>query len=303
MAIMGTNNPSIMDKLVAEAAMSGFALRQNKWQEVFRQYTPERLNEKFTIIKLDNNVTETTDGGAFTPSNVNEIGGKTITQRIYKDSVNTGDFAEAFDYMNAIADAAREKADDYKYKMDQIAADFLNNYSSTTGQYGFIVDGTTTKIALAGNTQPIGNTGSTQDTLIAGGWSKTNLKSARDAMTKMKKHNGNVAGYSISKIVHPVELAQSIYEDTVSKIGPTADNNANFANSLNIQRVEWDLLTSATTLFLLDDRAKKYYVYCIKQSPSVERIKRQSTGNMEYQYKMMLAAGIYDYQGTVVMTA
>ena len=69
---MGTNNASSVDKLVLEMFTAGLDERTNKWPEVFRQVMPERKNEKFDIIKLDNDVTETTDGGAFTPSDIKE---------------------------------------------------------------------------------------------------------------------------------------------------------------------------------------------------------------------------------------
>ena len=110
---------------------------------VYNQGTPKRKDERFTIVKLDNFVTETSDGGAYTESAVNEIGDKTITQKIYKDQVSISDFAEEFDNYGAIKQAAMEKGADYKYKMDSMAVAHQRAFAANNTRK-FILTATTT---------------------------------------------------------------------------------------------------------------------------------------------------------------
>src|SRR3990167_10459106 len=115
MSVLADNNLKQVNREVAEVFGLALTSRDNKWPEVFTEKTPTRKDEKVTIIKLDNSVTETTDGGAFTQNNIKEIGDYTITQKIFKDAVTLGDFAEEFDNFGKIKQAALEKGLDYAY--------------------------------------------------------------------------------------------------------------------------------------------------------------------------------------------
>ena len=85
MSVLADNNLKQVNREVAEVFGLALTSRDNKWGEVFSEKTPTRKDEKTTIIKLDNSVTETTDGCAFTSNNIKELGDYTITQKIFKD--------------------------------------------------------------------------------------------------------------------------------------------------------------------------------------------------------------------------
>jgi hypothetical protein len=305
MTVLADNNLKQVNREVAEVFGLALASRDNKWPLVFSEKTPTRKDEKLTIIKLDNSVTETTDGGAFTPNNIKEIGNYTITQKIFKDKISLGDFAEEFDNYGKIKQAAMEKGADYAYQMDALAVAFLNNPTSTTAPYGFIVDGSSTKTPLLSATQPIGDTGSTQSNLETGGFSKTNLNDAIVKLVQMKRHNGNIAGYSASRLVCTPTEAMAVWQ-VLNSVGEpeTANRASNYVNTLGIQPIVWDLLTTSTTSFLMGPKAvTPHLIYFVKLRPSMQSIRNQNTGNIEYQYRMMLMAGIADYEGVVGITS
>ena len=305
MSVLADNNLKQVNREVAEVFGLALTSRDNKWGEVFSEKTPTRKDEKTTIIKLDNSVTETTDGGAFTSNNIKELGDYTITQKIFKDKISLGDFAEEFDNYGKIKQAAMEKGSDYAYQMDALAVAFLNNPTSTTAPYGFIVDGSSTKTPLLYATQPIGDTGSTQNNIQTGGFTKANLNSAIVKLVQMKRHNGNIAGYNARRIVCTPTEAMAVWQ-VLNSVGEpeTADRATNYINTLGIKPIVWDLLTTTTTSFLMGDKmVTPHLIYFIKLRPSMQSIRNQNTGNIEYQFKMMLQAGICDMQGIVGITA
>ena len=303
--VQGTNNLKQVNRTVAEVFGLALVARDNKWPLVFNEKVPTRKDEKTTIIKLDNNVTQATDGGAFTDNNILEIGDYTITQLIYKDKIALGDFAEAFDNFGKIKAAASEKGQDYSYQMDALGVAFFNNPTSTTAPYGFICDGSSTKVPLLGNSQPIGNTGSTQDNYLAGGLSKPNLQEMITTLTQQKRHNGNIAGYQAARLVVPVQEWMNAWQLTQSPMEPEgAENNRNWLNTLGVQVIVWDLHTSTSTCFLMASNAvTPHFIYYIKQRPQMKIIRDQDNDSVTYQFKCMMQAGVADYEGCVGVTA
>lgn len=299
--VQGQNNEKQINRKVAE--IFGLALidRDNKWNKIFNEKVPTRKDEKTTIIKLDNSTTETTDGGNFTDNNIIEIGDYTVTQKIFKDKVTLGDFAEEFDNFGKIKASASEKGLDYAFQMDQLAVAFLNNETSTTAPFGFIVDGTSTKVPLLGTTQPIGNTGDTQSNLLTGGLSKPNVVEAHVKMTQQERHNGNIAGYQIKRVITPVNEQQTAWELFMSPGEPEgAERNRNFLNTFGVELVTWDLLDDIDLVFCMASKmATPQFLYYIKVRPRMKVIRAQGNDNITFQWKMMLQAGVADYQGVV----
>jgi len=305
MSVLADNNLKQVNREVAEVFGLALTSRDNKWSEVFTEKTPTRKDEKVTIIKLDNSVTESTDGGAFTANNIKEIGDYTITQKIFKDKISLGDFAEEFDNYGKIKQAAMEKGSDYAYQMDALAVAFLNNPTSSTAPYGFIVDGSSTKTTLLSATQPIGDTGATQSNLETGGFDKTHLNNAIVKLVQMKRHNGNIAGYSANRLVCTPTEAMAVWQ-VLNSIGEpeSADRATNYINTLGIKPIVWDLLTTTTTSFLMGSKmVTPHLIYFVKLRPAMQSIRNQNTGNIEYQFKMMLQCGISDYEAIVGITA
>jgi len=303
MPTLGADNLQQINLEVAEVFGLATVSRNEKWDQVMRQKTPGRKDEKVTIVKLDNSVSNVADGGAYQPSTVKEIGAYTITQKIYKDSVTLGDFAEEFDNYGAIRQSALEKGLDYAYERDQLAADFFNNPTSTTAPYGFQVNGSS-KTPLLSNTQPIGDTGLTQDNLVTGGLGYDTFFDALDLLKLQKRHNGNKAGYQAARLLYPTKKFKVAQELLYSKGTPEDANTAkNPIPGLGVIGLEWDLLTDDDNCFLMAPMmVTPSMIYFIKKNPSMRVIRNQQTGNVDYQFDMMLQAGIADYQGVVGIT-
>jgi hypothetical protein len=299
--MLASNNLKQVNRTVLEVFGLGLTDRVNVWQKVMNESVPTRKDEKTTIIKLDNNFTETVDGGAFTDNDIVEIGDYTITQKLYKDKIAISDFSEEFDNYGAIKQAAGEKGFDYSYGMDELAVDFFNNPTSTTAPFGFIVDGSSTKTPLLSATQPIGDTGSTQSNLLTGGLSKENANQLFISMSLQFKHNGNRAGYQLRRLLVPVNEYMKAWQIFRSPQEPEgADRNLNFMNTLNVEVVPWDLLTDTDQTFgLASPMRTRHLKYLIKRRPSLKVTFAETTENVTYKTKMMLMAGICDYQGVV----
>lgn len=301
MTVLAAQNLQQVNQEVAEVFGLATVSRRESWDRIFKLKTPKRKDEKLTIIKLDNNVTETSDGGAYTPSTIKEIGEYTITQKIFKDNITLGDFAEEFDNYGAIKQAAMEKGMDYAYERDNLAAAFLNNPTSTTGPFGFVVDGAN-KTPLASATQPIGDTGLIQSNLVVGGFDYDKFFEGHNLLKLMKRHNNNKASYQAARFVYPTEKFKVVHETFYSSGTPKdANNSKNPIPSLNIELIEWDLLTNPNICFLMGPLATTpSFTYMVKRNPSMRVIRNQQTNNIDYQFDMMLQAGIADYQSVVV---
>lgn len=291
------------DKKVKEAFASGANGYLATYDKVFIIETPERYNERFTIVKTDSSVLEVADGAAYPSQRINEIGANVITQKLYKSALPISDFTEMFDNYGTIMRVAGTRGYHFKQKVDQECADFLNQATSVSGKYGINVAGSLT--ALASATQPIGDSGQTQSNRVTGNLDKTTLNQARVLMRKMKDHDGMIANYQPRRLVVPSEEVMNAWQITYSKGEPeSGNNNDNYIKTLGLQIIEWPLLTSTTRSFLLADKSDvgmKGLRLLVKQMPSMRRIVDTNTGNVVYQIRMALAPGVIDYLGSVMI--
>lgn len=291
------------DLKVKEAFSTGARGYVSTYDKVFIIETPERYNERFTIVKTDSGVLEVADGAAFPSQNISELGANTITQRVYKSAIPISDLADVFDNYGSIVRVANTRGAHFKQKVDQLCASFLNNATSTSGDYGINIAGTTT--ALTSTTQPIGDTGLTQSNRISGNLDKTSLNQARILMRKMKDHDGMIANYQARRLVVPSEEVMNAWQITYSKDEPeSANRNDNYINTLGLQVIEWPLLTSTTGSFLMankSDVGMKGLRLEVKEMPSMRRILDTHTGNFVYQIRMILYPGVIDYLGLVTI--
>ena len=287
------------DKRVLEAFAAGAAGYKPAYQDVFIIETPERRDERFTIVKTDAAVSEVSDGGAFPVQAVNEIGANTISVRVYKSAIEISDLADVFDNYGTIVKSAMTRGYHFTAKTDQLCADFLNNATSTTSPYGFNVAGTT--YALVGTAQPIGDSGLTQSNRTSGNLTKDTLNSARVKMRNMKDHDGMVALFQARRLVTPTDETMNAWQLVKSPDEPeSANRNLNYLNSLGMQLIEWPLLTSTTACFLLADKSDvgaKGLRLEVKELPQMKRVLNPSTGNYQYQFRMILFPGSIDYMG------
>lgn len=289
------------DLRVKEAFSTGARGYISQYEKVFIMETPERLDERFTIVKTDSGVQEVADGAAYPLQKVNEIGANTITTRLYKSAIEISDFADLFDNYGAIVRTAQTRGYHFRYKTDLLAADFLNNGTSTSSPYGFNVAGTT--YALFGTTQPIGDSGNTQSNRVSGNLSKDNANAMYVLMRNMKDHDGMTAGYQARRFVFPTVERMQAWQLFMSPDEPeSANRNRNFMNEFKLELIEWPLLTSQTACFMLADKsdiATKGLRIEVKEMPTMRRLLNPTTGNWQYQFRMALFPGVIDYMGTV----
>lgn len=294
------------DLRVKEAFTTGARGYLANYDKVFIVETPERYNERFTIVQTNSAVQEVADGAAFPTQNISELGANTITQMLFKSSIPISDFSDLFDNYGAIVKVAATRGYHFKNKTDQLCADFLNNSTSTTSPYGINIAGTTT--ALVSATQPIGITGSTQSNRQTGNLDATTLNSARVLMRRMKDHDGMIANYQPRRLVVPPEEKMNAWQILMSPGNPeSANRNQNYLGvgpdvNSGTEIIEWPLLSSTTGCFLLADKSDvgmKGLRLEVKEMPSMMRVKDGTTGNWVYQIRMALAPGVIDYMGLV----
>jgi hypothetical protein len=298
---MVSQNLEQADKRVLKAFTSGALGYKAEYDRVFIIETPERRNERFTIVKTDSGVSEVQDGGAFPTQGINELGANEISVRVYKGAIPISDLSDLFDNYGAIEKVAMTRGYHFKAKTDQLCADFLNNGTSTSAPYGINVAGSTT--SLFSTTQPIGDSGLTQSNRQSGALDKSTLNSARVLMRKMKDHDGMIANYQARRLVTPPEETMNAWQITYSRNEPeSANRNDNYINTLGLELIEWPLLSSTTACFLLADKSD---VGCkglrleVKEMPSMRRIMDPATGNWVYTMRMVLFPGVVDYMGAV----
>ena len=289
------------DLCVLEAFTSGARGYISQYENVFVIETPQRRDERFTIVKTDSAVQEVPDGGAYPLQAVNEIGANTISVRVYKSAIEISDLADLFDNYGSIVKTAMTRGYHFKAKTDLLSADFLNNATSTTSPYGFNVAGTT--YPLFGTTQPIGDSGLTQSNRISGNLIKDTLNQARVAMRNMKDHDGMIAAYQARRLVTPTIETMNAYQLSVSPDEPeSANRNLNYLKTLGLELIEWPLLSSDTACFLLADKSDigcKGLRLEVKEMPTMRRILNPMTGNWQYQFRQVLFPGVIDYMGAV----
>ena len=291
------------DKRVKEAFVEGYNSYRTVYDKIFIVEPPQRLNERFTIVKTDSDVLEVADGAPFPSGQITEIGANVISQKVFKASIIMSDLAEHFDPYGAMSQVATQKGTHFNFKLDSLAAALLNNATSTSAPYGFNVAGTTT--AMVSTSQPIGDSGLTQSNRLSGAHDRTNANLARSTLIKMKTHDKTPIGYQLTRIVVPTIEEMNTWQMWVSTgDSETANNGMNGLRGLqgSVEIIQWQLLTDGNYAFYLAARnnaGAKGLRYEIKLYPEMRRIINQQTGTPEYQVRMICNPGIVDYQGIV----
>jgi len=307
MAAIANNLLLNVDKKVLLSFQAGARSYIPTYDKIFNIDKPQRKDEKYGIIKLDNAAPEVADGAAFPESNISEVGEATITTKVFKSAVPISDLSEAFDNYGAIEQAASRKSYQFMYAIDQLGALFLNNATSTTAPYSFTIGGTAN--ALVGDSQSVGDTGVTFDNKITGTLDKTTLNSANVQLMIMPTHENIIAGYQARRLVVPVVEKMNAWQIAYSPEEPeSANRNRNYMNTLGLEIIPWALYTNtgsaatATACMLLADKGEngaRGLRYVITEMPTVRRVLSQTTGNWVYQVRMLLNAGVTDWQGVV----
>ena len=213
-----------------------------------------------------------------------------MSQVEYKESLPITKLLQRFDNYGVIVEEASKQGYRARLTMDRACANVLNNAAGTSTVW----DGH----PLAYATHHVGNTGTTQSNVVSGALTESSLNAAQIALRKMVDHNGQEMALMPRTLVVPVNLAKKAFELTASQGSPeSANRNSNFLNTLGLQVVVWELLTSTTQWLLLADKVFTRFRLLPSIAPTVEYIRRPETGNHEYQLQFDIAVGVVDYLG------
>lgn len=283
-------NQSDVNKLVLEAFTSGWKNYEPKYQYIFTEMSPQRKDEKFSVTASGGDITQVAEGAAFPQVNIQEAGTKTISQLEYKEALPVTELLRRFDNYGVITEEAAKQGYRARLTMDRIGANLITNAAGTTTVW----DGN----PLAYATHSVGVTGTTQSNVVSGALTESTLNSAQIALRKMKDHNGQEMALMPRTLLVPANLAKKAFELTASQGSPeSANRNSNFFNTLGLNVVVWELLTSTTQWLLLSDKVFTRLRYLVGIPPKVEFVRRPETGNYEYQLQFDCAAGAADYLG------
>lgn len=285
-------NTADANRLVLEAFSSGWKNYTPKYQYIFTEMSPERVDEKFSITASGGDIPQTAEGASFPQVNIAQVGTKTISQETYKEALPITTLLQRFDNYGVVIEEAQKQGYRARVTMDRIGANVLNGaFAAQT-----VWDG----LPIYDNAHLIGNTGFTQDNLMAGQLSDGTLNTAQIALRKQKDHNNQEMALLPRTLVVAPDFAKKAFELTESQGAPeSANRNSNFFNTLGLQVVVWELLTDSDAWFLFSDKTFTRFRYLVAIPPKVEYIRRPETGNYEYQLEFAVNAGAPDYLGTV----
>lgn len=295
MATISSLNSNQANLTVLEAFVSGYKQYQQKMPQLFNRVTPKRKDEIFAVLNSGGDIPEVAEGAAFPSVDVKEVGTKTLSQKEYKSKISITKLMQRFDNYGAVAKEAQMLGHRASISIDKLGANIFNNSTSTTAPYG-VWDG----LALASTVHLIGDTGSTQSNIVSGALNKSNLNSAIVALTNQKNHNNQPDPLPARVLLVPPAMSMTAWELVYSKGSPeNANRNDNYINSKSLQVVEWELLTDTADCFLLSDKMfhKLFYIPAIE--PTIEYVRDDDTGNMEWQLQYDVVVGAADYRGVI----
>jgi len=283
-------NQSDVNKLVLEAFTSGWRTYTPKHQFIFDEREPQRKDEKVSITASGGDIGLVAEGSAFPQVDIQEAGSKTFSQLEYKEALPVTKLLQRFDNYGVVIEEANKQGYRARLTMDRVGANIITNAAGTTTVW----DGN----PLAYATHSIGVTGTTQSNIVSGALTESTLNTAITNLRKMKDHNGQEMALMPRTLLVPANLAKKAFELTASQGSPeSANRNSNFFNTLGLNVVVWELLTSTTQWLLLADKMFTRLRYFVSIPPQVEYVRRPESGNYEYQIQFDMAAGAADYLG------
>lgn len=285
-------NPADVDRLVIEAFTSGWETYTPKYQYIFTEMDPERFDEKVSITASGGFIPTVAQGADFPQVNIQEVGEKTFTQLDYKEALPITTLLRRFDNYGVVMEEAAKQGYRARLTMDLVGANVMNNAFTTST----VFDG----LSIYNASHVIGNTGLTQSNLLTGSLSDNELNQMQYTLRRQQDMNGQAMALLPRTLVVPPELAKKAFELTASYGAPeSANRNSNFFNTMGMDVVVWELLTSTTANFLFSEKLFNYFRYFVSIEPTIEYVRIPSNGNYEYQLEFAMSAGSGSYLGTV----
>lgn len=289
--------PSEVDLLVKKEFLSGYETYSPVGPKLFNIETPDRFNEKESVVTTDGDLPAVAEGASYPASLAREIGTVTYTSVEYKRKWGLTQLMSDFSNFGTTMKLMKKAGYRAKYKQDDLLRSVISGGFATTTTW----DGA----YLFSATHSIGDSGLQQSNLISGALSETTLNSGYTTLMTMKDHENLVMPNSVSYLVVPAALAKKAWELVNSTDGPeTGDRKRNFINSLNIQVVVWPLLDaiSTTSWFLLTDKMWHALTAYQKVAPSLKMYTDDDTDNMWEKCRFVQVQGATDYLGVVGST-
>lgn len=286
--------PSEIDLLVKKEFLSGYTKYQPKGSTIFNIDTPERFNEKESVVTTDGDIPQVAEGSAYPASLVRELGTVTYTSVEYKRKWGLTQLMEDFSNYGTTMKMMMKAGYRARYKQDNLMQAVITGGFATTTTW----DGA----YLFSASHSVGDTGVTQSNLISGALTETTLNEAYIALGLLKDHEGLTMPMDGVKLLVPQTLAKKAYELVQSPAGPeTADRKKNYINSLGIEVVVWPLFdaVSTTAWFLLTDKMWHSLTAYQKVNPSMKMYTDDDTDNMWEKCRFVQVQGATDYLGVV----
>lgn len=291
MAASTSLNTADANRLVLEAFTSGWETYQPKYQYIFSERKPQRVDEKFSVTSSGGYIPAVAEGAAFPQVNIAQVGTKTYSQVEYKEALPITRLMQEFDNLGVVIEEASKQGYRARLSMDRIGAEVLNN--------AFTSETTWDGAYLYSATHSIGATGSTQSNLVTGQLTESTLNTAITNLRNMKDHNNQPMALTPRTLVVSPTFAKKAFELTASQGAPeSANRNSNYFNTLGLNVVVWELLTDSDAWFLMADKMFTMFRYLVGIAPQMEYVRRPETGNYEYQCQFDVVAGCADYLGT-----
>lgn len=286
--------PSEVDLLVKKEFLSGYEKYEPKGIQCFNVDSPDRLNEKESVVTTDGDLPQVAEGAAYPASLVRELGTVTYISVEYKRKWGITALMEDFSNYGTTMKMMRKAGYRARYKQDDLLEDVISGAFATTTVWdgGFLI--------ATGHS--IGDTGQSQSNLISGALNETNLNTAYVRLMTLRDHENLVMPMDGVKLLVPAALHKKAYELIESPAGPeTADRKKNFINTLNIEVVMWPLLdaSSTTAWYLIADKMWHSLNVFQKVKPSLKMYTDDDTDNMWEKCRFVQIQGATDYLGIV----
>jgi hypothetical protein len=287
-------NPGDVDRLVLEAFTSGWLTYTPKGQFVFTDRDPERFDEKISVTASGGDIPVVAQGASFPQVDITEVGQKTFSQVDYKESLPITTLLRRFDNYGVVMEEASKQGYRARLTMDRVQANILNNAFTTSTVW----DG----LSIYNAAHQIGITGFTQSNIVVGPLGDNTLNNMEIALGLQNDQNNQVMALIPRTFVVPLALRKKAFELTASQGAPeSANRNSNFHNTLGMEVVPWELLTSTTSCFLFSEKLFNRFRAFVSIPPTIEYVRIPSNGNYEYQLEFAMVAGAGDYLGTVAI--
>lgn len=287
-------NAGDVNRLVIEAFTSGWQTYTPKYQYIFTERDPERFDEKISVTASGGDIPVVAQGGSFPQVNIAEVGEKTFSQVDYKESLPITTLLRRFDNYGVVMEEASKQGYRARLTMDRVGANILNNSFTTATVW----DG----LSIYNAAHQVGQTGTFQSNLVTGPLSDQVLNVMEYTLGLQQDQNGQTMALIPRTFVVPLQLRKKAFELTASQGAPeSANRNSNFHNTLGMEVVPWELLTSTTSCFLFSEKMFNRFRYFVSIPPTIEYVRIPSNGNYEYQLEFAMVAGAGDYLGTVAI--